>query len=115
MRTFILAIALLACGIMGVPAAAQAAINPQPATSTEMQRLNGHRTTELETLRGGNDAQRSGLDAQEREAFAELAAQNPQSVQMLRELRGGHWVIYVSVPLVVVALVVVIILLLVLT
>jgi hypothetical protein len=99
---------------MGVPAAAQAAVNPQPATPTEMQRLNGQRTTELEALRGGNDAKRNGMDVQEREAFAQLAAERPQSVQMLSELRGGHWIVYVSVPLIVVVLVVVIILLIVL-
>jgi hypothetical protein len=114
MRNFIIGIALVACGIMGVPAAAQAAVNTQPATPSEVQRLNGQRTTGLDALRGGNDAKRSSMDVQEREAFAQLAAERPQSEQMLRELRGGHWFIYISVPVVVVALVVVIILLIVL-
>jgi hypothetical protein len=105
---------LSVCALLSLPVAAQETRTFQPASADEFEQLEQHRSAELADLRGGDDVERAALNPKELDAFSKIAAEFPERLQQLRELRGGHVIIYIALPIVIVALVVVIILLIVL-
>lgn len=87
MRTLLV---VLACVLCALPLAAQTTRAYKPPAATELEQLRRTGNPDLRDVRGGKSTTDCGLSQDELRQLDELAKDNPEAQEILRDLRAGR-------------------------
>jgi hypothetical protein len=87
---------LLACVLCALPLAAQTTRAYKPPAATELEQLRKDSKPGLREIRGGKSTTGCGLSEDELRTLDELAKDNPEAQEILRDLRAGRVRVHVD-------------------